>query len=954
MEISSNNNDIIKTFLKIDYSENKKEKMYEIDDSKKLLTLFNFESFTHSETSFFFEFDKIFTNSDSNSYIYEEICLNCIKEFLQRNSFSVISFGETISNKYNLLYGNIKEDFSNINNYGLAIHFLNDLNNHNQKLNIKWSYFLVYEDNLVDLSLYEKENKTFDENNLSIEKFLEKAYKIKNDKNIIEKIKKKSFDSNNNSVDEIIRLINKIINELIKLEEKGNNLYSLSHFCMVIYLFDKNDNILSNVSFIQLNGNEHLYNNLNNRKNRIKKLSNNFSNNKNNIDSIKGSYRISSTYDDIFNSIQTNIIVNNSKNLKLNEIKKIDKKEKDEKLSKLSIVLYNICLGKNIPNIKFRIIGNIKPITGFYKTTRDTLLFVSKFEKIFKKPKINNNSNDSLYEEKNKEILFDLNYQLNSQIAQTQNLLNLISKKDEKIYMLTNTYNKQITTLKNYLGFKGDINILLSGDKNTAEYNFVNNLKNSRITIKQQEFEIKTLKEKLDKLNNELIKYKNIYKIKENDKTMISYFISAQNLKEGKSPRFDKEENAKMNNLEKEIINLKNKINMKDKIIEELKKDLNKKNNIFCNLPKSMVLNNNKKKEEENEMSDTYIMLKNEIKKLKINEQKNNENIKLKYKEILNEKKNKIYNLEHKLEGIEENYKSEINMINKELVRLYEIILYITTNYQKIFCSDEYYKENNNKINDSIKNKKQEFDEIVKNIIKDINYFNFYGLHKELEKQNKTKESIIKSLLINKTYKETKNENNKGKVKEKTDFYKKIDQNEKNILIEKDKIISKLNNKILKMAHYINEQTKINNNNTIIINSQKRTIDKMNNDSILQNKSKNNISHYDSHLALYKKILKPNNSNIKSIDYSLPKNKIIKDYFNSFYKINESINNGSFHQPSTRSNNLELKETTNNSKSSSVTNRLNTSRKVFLLKKNKRPFSSYINKKGNFNNHKKY
>ena len=949
MEINEDDeNDIIKAYIKIDYPENKKEKIYEIDNSKKILTLFNFESNTHSETSFLFEFDKIFTNNDSNSYIYEEISLNCIKEYLQGISFSFISFGETISNKFYLLYGNLRKDISNINNYGLAIRFLNNLINYKNKTNIKWSCFLVYEDNLIDL--YDK----CDDININVDTFLKNAYKIKDDQKIVEKIKKNSFVDDGNDAKEIISLMNKIANLLIKFEEEGNNLYSLSHICLVVYLLDNKEKIISTVSFIRLNGNEHLYD-LNMKKRNIKNnLNKSPINNSINFDTIKNSIEIKNTYDNIINCVKRNKYINNIINKKMNQKEYLDKPkqlEKIEKMSKLEIVMYRICLGENISNIKFRIIGNIKPITGFYKTTRDTLLFVSKFTEIFKKENLI--KRNSL----NQEIIFNLNYKIDSQKKKIDDLMKIISKKDEKINMLTKTYNKQINTLKKCLDFKGDINILISGDTNTEEFNFVKNIKNSNIIIKRQESEIKILMEKLEKVNNELIKYKNIYKIKENDKTMVNYFLNSQNIKDGinkKNEIFEKADNYMLNNLKKELIDLKNKINIKDKIIEELKKDLEVKNNILCNLPKSLELSVNKKKQEEIEINDTYVMMKNEIKKFKINEQKINESLKLKYDTILLEKKNTIYNLEHKLEGIEENYKSEINMLNKELVRLYEILLYFTTNYQNIFCSEKHFKDNN-----SLKIKKIEFDEIVKNIDKDINFFNFYGLHQELEKQNKTKESIIKSLHIEKIYKELKNpnqnENSQENKKEKIDTYENIDQNQKSILNEKDNIISKLNHKILKMANYISEQSKINNNNTIIINSQKRTIDKMNNDTIIYNnllkrkiqkKVKTKIPQYNSnsHLALYKKILQRNNSSIKSLDKSVKKNKFIKDYFDSFCKNYKSINIGS-----TRSNDKELKDSTDLTKSPSCTNRFNSPEKVFVLKNDKRPCSSYKNKINNYN-----
>ena len=431
MEINTEINDIIKTFIKIESPENKKDNIYEIDNSKKILTLYNFESITHSQNSFFFEFDKIFTSKDSNSYIYEEICLNCIKECLKGISFNFISYGETISNKFDLLYGDLKNDYTNINNHGLFIRFLNNLINNstynNSNYDIKLSYLLVYEDNLIDLSIYENK-KSYD---LTVEEFLNKSFKIKYDSNIIDKINKKPI----NKINKIIKFLKKIINILLKFEDKRNNyIYSWSHICIIIYLTDKNEKILSTISFLQLNGNEHLYD-LDN-KNKNKNIINNSPDKKEHLETIKHSLRVELTYDNITNLIKNNKYINNLINNHPN-IRKLEKNEKseitgiqkfdeeeNEKMSKLGIVLNNICLGKNISNIKFRILGNIRPITGYYKTTRDTLLFVSNFKKMFKN--IKNNESNFLYKEQDKEKILDLNYQINLQIKQNENLMQVI------------------------------------------------------------------------------------------------------------------------------------------------------------------------------------------------------------------------------------------------------------------------------------------------------------------------------------------------------------------------------------------------------------------------------------------------------------------------------------------------------------------------------------------------
>ena len=82
------------------------------------------------------------------------------------------------------------------------------------------------------------------------------------------------------------------------------------------------------------------------------------------------------------------------------------------------------------------------------------------------------------------------------------------------------------------------------------------------------------------------------------------------------------------------------------------------------------------------------IALKNEIKRMKINEQKNIKAINEKYNSILNEKKDVIYTIQQRLNGVEEIYKKEIETLNKELVRLYDMILALINGYQNIFNRD--------------------------------------------------------------------------------------------------------------------------------------------------------------------------------------------------------------------------------------------------------------------------
>ena len=102
----------IKIFLKIKSSiNNNKNKSYLIQNNTLQINdpkLMN----TSNEK---FEFDKIFSDKNENSYIYEEIVRNSIKETLSGNNFSFISYGTSKIENKEIIFG--KNDcYQNINN----------------------------------------------------------------------------------------------------------------------------------------------------------------------------------------------------------------------------------------------------------------------------------------------------------------------------------------------------------------------------------------------------------------------------------------------------------------------------------------------------------------------------------------------------------------------------------------------------------------------------------------------------------------------------------------------------------------------------------------------------------------------------------------------------------------------------------------------------------------------
>ena len=935
--------DKIKAFIKLEYSELKKKDIYEVDESKKFITIYNLDPTEKSKEkkSYPFEFNKIFMDNDTNSYIYEEICLNCIKQLFEGISFSFISFGESKNDKFNLLFGKIDEDYNNINNHGLFIRYLKDLIHKNKKYNynIKLTSIIIYEDKIIDLyDLFNKNKNNFN--------FLKKGINIGKDMNIINKMNK--FDIvNDDDINKIILFLHDLINSLLKLKNNNNNdfLYSLSNICFIIYLEDKSKNLISTSTFLLLNGCEHLYE-LKNKKSKKKEE-------KTISKSVKDSLNIQITYDGIINCIKSNKYIiesinkNNDqaideKNLKdkesRNESKEVIKlpsreegfNEEISRFSKLIIVLYNICFNKELKNIKFRIIGNISQIVDNYIATRDTLLFVSKCYNILNKSNVKLILTD---ETKTKNDIDDLNFQIKLYKSKIDSLNLMVERKNTHINFLSKNYNAQIEAIKKYFDFQGDPNLLITGEINFEEDNYMKNLK---YKMKKQEKEIKDYKIKIEELEHELFKYQNISNIKINDQTMISYYLSVKNKNIQKNM-----ENKLINSLNKEIIELNDKINNKDKIIEGLKKDINEKSQIFCHLHENLIKNNKKEKNKEKNdkmMNDRNILLlKNEMKQMKIESQKNMKVLKDNYNYIINEQKDNIEFIQKKIVNVENLYKTEIEELNKELVKLYEIILNLINGYQKIFEGNE---DEEDKIN---KKKKEEFDLLVSNIEKDLNYLSFSSLYKELKKENKTRQSIIESLtkeninkindLINNNYQPENNIN--------------ITDKNKLVTSSKEIEITDLNNKLISMSHYLKDQVKQNNQNNIIINSQNLTIEKLKKNALLyENLLKNKItdrnlsnnSYYSPISTTKKKLIRK--SILKDIN-KLNDSKNLSLNYNSNVKLNDKI---SISDVSVTKNPSFIKKDINDSTNKKTNNIKKSNKKLFLVKKIKRPFS--------FDNHK--
>ena len=748
----------IKSFLRIETPKIKDVPFYEIDTSKNLITLYNPSDKKPSDRSSTFELDKIFTNENENSYIFEEICLNTIKDCLEGFSYSFISYGETASKKIDVLIGNIEDSVSNINHRGIYPRLLEGLMKKikrneikENKFNLSMSFFMVYKNNLIDLSVL----KDIDNNNISRNTLFSKAFTIKNETDIINNMSKIKIVK----IEEHLLFINKILSTISNIEKNSKeNIFSDSHICLVLYLTNKQNNKIiktSNISFILLNGSEYLYSSETGKL--VSQEENSNIINKKVVEGAKKNLETQFTFETVYNCLKSVKCLDNEIYKKYN----INKKE-NLLFSNLTTVLYNICFADDIEKIKFRIIGTIYPNTGFHQTVKDTVLFLYDCRNIIKRKKDEVHNFQNLYdasaeiiEKKKDDYIFQLENKVKNQKKRIDELLKNLNQKENKITFLQNTYIEQINTVKKKLNFPGDISVLIAGDENTKEANFVREMREYQDILKRNQGNIHILEKKLKLANEEILKLKNKNVVKNSDETMVNYYLSLRQQEENRN----KEDNS-IRVLYKQIDGLKQEIKVKDQINNELKKEIEKKNDILFNLPLSFKENytlnkdflNTKNKENsvksdkasenkneklsnnnsESDNLDNDIYYGEKIQKINEENKKNIEILKLKYETILADKNKEFEDIQINIKNNDDFHKKEIFLWKNELIKYNEKFMELLSNYKRIFFSK--FPPQYSIV--TLKNKKEEFDEILFNLEKEINHLNFPKLFHQLESEN--------------------------------------------------------------------------------------------------------------------------------------------------------------------------------------------------------------------------
>ncbi len=526
-------------------------------------------------------------------------------------------------------------------------------------------------------------------------------------------------------------------------------------------------------------------------------------------------------------------------------------------MPKLIVLLYNICFGPFVKNMNFRFIGNIIPNTGFYLSVKDTLDFLFKCKNIIRK-KTQIEGSKKQIEKKEKELLgkkddmiFDLENKIKYQSTTIEDLNKELNERDLNIRNLELTYKKQIEVLKSKFNFKGDINILLSGNEYTKEAKFARNIREANENVRIYKGRVNELEEKLKESKETIKKIKTQKEIAENDKTMLTYY---QNLKLAKETH-DNEIKIK-NEYSQKIDSIQKELNNANKIIAELKSEIEKKNKILFNLPNLLQNKTNetldKKKVKEEQKYHYEGKLKKKISEIEEQNLKEIKQLTDKYENLLQQKDITIKGCNNAYDTLQLNYNMEVKNYTEELIKIDETFMNVITNYKTLFN----FKNGNIPNIVTMTNLKNEFDKIINDAENEINNFSYPLLFKGLLHHNK--------LIIHNTNLQGKKQLKRPKSSYITRINNFNNNNSMNTssknILKKNKSNNNLNtkNEVLnssteKIQKYLDNQT---HDNKILLT--KENLDLMEKEEIINhcldlNKRVNNIVDYVEKYAKYKR-----------------------------------------------------------------------------------------------------
>ena len=758
MEITKNNDlgrkdDRLLVYLKVKQPLENDRLYYNISEDKKIISLYDKIIKDESSKTQRIELDKIFDDSNNEQSIYQEICHNCINDCLKRKNFTYIFYGDSTSEKNELILGNDKSKGI----YQLLLNDVQKVVKQETELTLNLSFLMVNGSMLIDLSqLMEKKKylESLTEKDL-INKF-GKEINI-NDTDIIKNV----TIIQNDNVKESAKFMQDLFNSLKKIEEtEYTRFISCSYLCFILYIINKRTKrTISTINFIIIPGNELLTTKITNPNNAKR----------DNISNTKNVVELSYTIEDIVRHLSTQSV---------SERKDSENMNKSKFMTVIGKIAFDVGNLEAQFDRRYRILGSIYANTGLYYNTKDTLYFLFRCKKITRQ-KFNYELALSLLEHGKKMItkegtakenliikskneieeklklkddqIYDLESKLKLQETKVAELNTRIEKKDVNLKAMRNNYKTQIECLKEAMGFKGDVNILLSKDQYTKEYRYALNIRNTFKTNRKKAEIIAQLEEKIKELNKEKARLKEMLENKTKEKKILRIIKSNDNYKTD-------EESEEM----EEKIFLKNKtIQELQKKNEELERQLelyNQENkskiNLIHNLPKVIETNINKLRIESTKSKEVNEKNKNkfieEAKNINIKSEEERKKIISKYENTIKQNKKEISNQTKIINEFEQKYEKEKGKCIDELLRLHKNLMNITYGYKNAFND---LNKNMNTTSTNATNllymQKDEFEKILENEIKQINKNKFPLLFERLKQKNEKFEDMINNNIDN-------------------------------------------------------------------------------------------------------------------------------------------------------------------------------------------------------------
>ena len=900
----------IKTFVKIKKVNIPPQQNYLTISKTNNTILCQKESYGIKNT-YSYEFSKIFSESDDYSNIFRDITINCINDCIQGYNYSFISYGESNSEKHDLLFCDYLS-----NKKGIFPRLCKQLINIRQTFSI--SLMFVYENKIFDINDIIDNMEFNNDINLNkknrgidyIKSIMDFGIIIQQNFDIIKEIKKIKIKN----LEEFYKLLNKYkkffqvlqnenlsetnFNNLNREENKYPYIFTASNFIYVIYLYNQNNNdIISKISFIEFASNDNLItknNKLNSSAKDFMFNTKNFIKNSNITESfivamkklkilenIAKSKDINNYKNDELNNLNSSIIINNKNQIELDF--------KDGMDNKFVLLCQKLCF--NSIKTKFRVIGCIYPNVGFNNSTMDTLNFLYDFQKVLM-IKTNNLHNlekydidaSSIKNEEKDSIIANLRNDcstLKKTISELRNHVDVLIEKNHKLKI---KHKKNIDIIKEKLGFKGDINLLIRGGPMADEMPFVKEIKENKEMLMRERFKIEELEKENESIRNENKKMKKIYETRLDTITMINYFND--NIENSKDKKYIKEKNEQ----EKLILSLRNENNKLKQILLAYKFENSRKGEIIQKFPEIFNLNlmlKNKIKQKqsnknlkENKMNKSMYNMNNIIKEIKKDNQ-------------LDDNIGKIFDVQNyellKYISDKEIEKKKLlkekNSILKESILFYKLIMNIFLRHLSLYKNIQNLKNEKYEIYEFF----EEYDKMIKEAKDNINYYSFPITLKEIEKEKtESNNNIFKiesdAKIINNLpygdlllkYKksldyidELKNENKR--LYEKLDYLSLKEQNKNNIIIDNEKsnkqLVNNINNTYRKNVDNIKKFFKksfLFRNNSFVVDDKKYKLNKSK--SFINDKLKNiqDISNSlinEKNSSLNRKIFKNINKN---------------------------------------------------------------------------------------------